>query len=188
MVALVYLQSIDMTLPWGDYMKLVIENTPFRDYNVAFSLTFGGMIALAMVAYLVASWGAGHISGIGLAASLAVFGYAYVPLALAGHLGHNLLHLVGEGPAAMQSILNQVGFISLPLVAAEPTPGFTPLVFLSLTILLVGVVGAFYVLYRLGRRYAPTPLAAWPHFVLLTVFSVAYMVMFLLPMNPRHGH
>lgn len=188
MVALVYLQTIDMTLPWGDYMKLVIENTPFHDYNVAFSLTFAGVIGLAVVAYLVMSWGSGRLSGMGLASSLAVFGYAYVPLALAGHLGHNLSHLLLEGPWAAQVILSQVGLISLPSTVTETVPDFTPVVFLSWGVLLVGVAGAFYVLYRLGRRYGSTPWAFWPQFVLLAAFSLAYMVMFLLPMNPRHGH
>ncbi len=188
MVALVYLQTIDMTMPWGDYMKAVIDNTPFVNYNAAFTATFGAIMALALAGYLLASWAAGRLSGMGLAASLAVFGYAYVPLALAGHLGHNFAHLLLEGPAAVQVALSQVGLIALPPAAAETVPDFTVVTFLAVGVLLLGVAGAFYVLYRLARRHSPTTWAAWPQFALLSVYAVAYLVMFLLPMNPRHGY
>jgi hypothetical protein len=57
-----------------------------------------------------------------------------------------------------------------------------------LAVLLSGIAGAFYVMRRLARRYTHARLAAWPQYALLAAFSVAYLVMFLLPMNPRHGH
>ena len=188
MVALVYLQTIDMTLPWGDYVKMVVENTPLQSYNAVFSATFGAVIGLALSGYLVASWAAARIGGIGLAASLGVFGYAFVPLALAGHLGHNFSHLLLEGPAALQVILSQAGLITLPQATSETVPDYRGVTLLAVAVLLLGIAGAFYVLRRLARRYIPTPRAAWPQFALLTAFSVAYLVMFLLPMNPRHGH
>ncbi len=188
MVALVFLQTIDMTLPWGDYVKAVVENTPLRSYNVAFSATFGAVIVLALAGYLVASRVVGRMTGLGLTASLAIFGYAFVPLALAGHLGHNFGHLLLEGPAAVQVILSQAGLVTLPAVTTETVPDYRGVTLLALAVLLLGIAGAFCVLRRLALRYAPTPRAAWPQFALLTLFSAAYLVMFLLPMNPRHGH
>jgi ferredoxin len=188
MVALVYLQTIDMTLPWGDYVKMVVENTPLRSYNAVFSATFGAIIGLALVGYLLASWASGRISGLGLTASLGAFGYAYVPLALAGHLGHNYSHLLLEGPVALQVILSEAGLITLPQASVEAVPDYSGVILLALAVLLAGIAAAFYVMRKLARRYASTRQAAWPQYALLAVFSLAYLVMFLLPMNPRHGH
>jgi hypothetical protein len=185
---MVYLQTIDMTLPWGDYVKAVVENTPLRSYNAAFSVTFASVIGLALAGYLLGSWATGRMAGLGLTASLAIFGYAFVPLALAGHLGHNFSHLLLEGPSAAGMVLSEFGLITLPQATVETAPDYRGVTLLALAVLLLGIAGACYVLRRLARRYVPNTRAAWPQFALLTVFSVAYLIMFLLPMNPRHGH
>lgn len=164
------------------------RNTPLRSYNAVFSVTFGAVIGLALVGYLLASWASGRISGLGLTASLGAFGYAYVPLALAAHLGHNFSHVLLEGPAALQVILSQAGLIALPQAAVEAAPGYGSVTVLAVAVLLLGIAGAFYVMRKLARRYAPARRAAWSQYALLTAFSVAYLVMFLLPMNPRHRH
>ncbi|MBI5956672.1 MAG: 4Fe-4S binding protein [Chloroflexi bacterium] len=190
MVALVYLQTIDMTLPWGDYMKAVVENTPLVGYNAAFTATFGAVIALGLGSYLVAAWASGRLSGVGLATIFARFGYAYIPLALSGHLGHNFSHLLLEGPRAIQTALNQLGIpISLvPEALTDAPPDFSTVTVLTIMVLVIGIGASAYVLWRIVKREGRAAITAWPHFALLGFFSLAYLVMFLLPMNPRHGH
>ncbi len=128
------------------------------------------------------------MSGLGLGTVFVGFGYTFVPLALVGHLGHNFSHLLLEGPAALQGVLIQAGLMALPAATSEVPPDQMGDTMLAVTALLLGIVAAFLVLRHLARRCPPTSRAAWPRFALLTAFSAAYLVMFLLPMNPRHGH
>ncbi len=183
MVALVYVQSFDMTIAWGDYMKWLIVNTGLEDYNLAFSLTFLAVIAAALGSFWLTSGLSARLSGLATRQEFCRYGYAYLPIALAGHLGHNLTHLVGEGPSALVIAGKQLG---LPL--APPAEGaMADVGWLAFVILATGSALALWVARAIGRS-SPRPASAIPHIALLIVFVVLFALMFALPMNPRHVH
>ena len=183
MVALVYVQSFDMTVAWGDYMKWLIVNTGLEDYNLAFSLTFLAVIAAALGSFWLTSGLSARLSGLATRQEFGRYGYAYLPIALAGHLGHNLTHLVGEGPSALVIAGQQLG---LPL--APPAEGaMADVGWLAFVILATGSALALWVARAIGQS-SPRPASALPHVALLIVFVVLFALMFALPMNPRHVH
>ncbi|MDP2727374.1 MAG: 4Fe-4S binding protein, partial [Dehalococcoidia bacterium] len=105
LVAVVYLQTINMTTVFPVYMKWLVETTPLGTYELGLTFTFSVFIALVLALYGLASRLAGSIDGKGFVFGFSRFAYAYIPLALAGHLAHNFFHLLMEGPAALQAAL-----------------------------------------------------------------------------------
>ncbi len=191
MVAVVYIQTVDMTPAWRDYMKWIVENTLLQDYNIIFTLTFIGIVALVLVAFLMASQVSSDLSNRKLSTTFAIFGFAYLPLALAGHVGHNVNHLFGEGPLAVRTIVQQIGRSAGLQATSAPEAfqlaGAEPLAF---SILGLGIIGSLYLVWRVskGRNGARAVAAMSPHLLLLVALSLAFVQLFLMPMNPLHTH
>ncbi len=186
MVALVYIQTIDMTAAWPQYMKLLLESTPL-DYALAFT----GTLVIALLAAIGLYWliaGLARRPGQSLNQNFAAYGYAYLPVALAGHLGHNASHLLYEGPQAVQTTLDE---LRIPLALIPPmdeSAAMSGINWPALAILALGVAGAGLTLWQVARRQSQPLRQAWPHLALLGLWSLLYLVVFLLPMNPRHSH
>ncbi|MBI2846845.1 MAG: 4Fe-4S binding protein [Chloroflexi bacterium] len=192
MVALVYLQSIDMTFAWSDFMKWILERTPITGYNLTLTLIFAVALVLMFGLYrLVVQASSAASMGESWQRNFASFGYAYLPLALAGHLGHNLSHLKSEGMRALRVAAEQLsgGLIPYPAIN-EPVSPSTSADPLALAIVLVGVAGSFYVAWRIGKKRGNDNGMASiiPHWIFLLLLSVLFIQMFTLPMNPRHAH
>ncbi|MDO8690696.1 MAG: 4Fe-4S binding protein [Dehalococcoidia bacterium] len=187
LVAVVYLQTINMTTAFPSYMKWLLESTPLGSYELAITLTFGAFLSVAMGLYLLVALGAGRIGGQGFNFGFSRFAYAYIPLALAGHLAHNLFHLLMEGPAALQAALGQLGWkVDLGMGMSMDSNLMTAV---SLIMVLLGISGGMYVLVRAGETHARRGWrAAVPHAVFLLAMGALYLQMFILPMNPRHSH
>ncbi|HEX2988570.1 MAG TPA: 4Fe-4S binding protein [Chloroflexota bacterium] len=186
MVALVYIQTIDMTSVWPQYMKLVLESTPL-DYGLAFTVTLAISLFATMGSYWLAAV-LGRRPGESTSRNFAAYGYAYLPLALAGHLGHNASHLLYEGPQAVQTTLDE---LRIPLALVPPmdeSAAMGGINWPALAILGLGIVGAVLTVRRVARNQDQPWRQTWPHLVLLGFWSLAYLVVFLLPMNPRHSH
>lgn len=186
MVSLVFIQTSDMTTLYGDYMRLLIERIGIESYNLGFSITLllgvGGLLSLYLFASLLSSRGGRER----LFENFALFGYAYLPLALGGHLGHNLSHLIGEGPRALQASLAGMGLSGFAAAQEAPSPGANSI--LSLVALILGILWSFYVARRIAQREKSPISRVLPHLVLLLLLSGLFLWLFLLPMNPRHGH
>jgi len=187
----VYVQTIDMTFAWGDYVKWVFQNTVLDNYGLIFTASFLGALVLGLALYILASTVSARLEGAASRSNFAAYGYAYLPLALAGHLGHNASHLLGEGARAIQVAIDQLG---LPLVLFVIPEGDAPpmdsLNLTALSVMVLGIVGSLFVTWKIaGRRDGKKRfLAASPHLVLVLVLAVLFLQMFLLPMNPRHSH
>jgi hypothetical protein len=188
MVALVYIQTIDMTAAWPQYMKWVLEEGPFAEYGLAFTTTLAVALAITLGLYLLAA-ALARTPGQSLSQNFSAYGYAYLPLALAGHLGHNLSHLLYEGPRALQITLDELR-IPLTIVASleEEAMAMTGVNWSALLVVALGAAGAVLTVWRVARNQGQPLRRAWPHLALLGLWSLMYVVVFLLPMNPRHSH
>jgi hypothetical protein len=170
-------------------MRWVVQSTPVYSYELGFTLAFVTALLAAVGIYLVVSRLSGTTAS--LTRNFAAFGYAYIPLVLAVHLGHNSIHLWGEGPAAVRTAFRAVG-ASLGISAPVETQGAMSQ--LSLVVMaplvLVGGLASLYVAWRVGERLKArgekaSPL---PHLVFLAVLTGLFVLLFFLPMNPRHAH
>ncbi|MBI4234340.1 MAG: 4Fe-4S binding protein [Chloroflexi bacterium] len=189
LVGLVSLQTLLMTSAWGSYMQWVIEGGWVESHRLALTLTFLGVAALAVGAYL----GVSRLSSGGGSwrRNLASFGYAYIPLALAAHLGHNTSHLLGEGERALKTAGAAVA--SLLGVRVQVDYGSTSMPLLSdvwmIGLVILGGAGSLYTAWRVGKKLKGQGKgSALPHLIFLLVLAGLFIQLFLLPMNPRHSH
>ncbi len=187
LVAVVYLQTINMTTAFPAYMKWLLESTWLASYEIAITLTFAVFLAVTLGLYVLVSRVAGRTGGEGFGFGFSRFAYAYIPLALAGHLAHNLFHLIMEGPMALQAALDQLGWKTLE--ATEIPMDTNLMTVTSVIMVLIGLGGGMYILYRTGEAHASRGWrAAVPHAIFLLAMGALYLQMFILPMNPRHSH
>ncbi|MDP3065096.1 MAG: hypothetical protein Q8O40_18115, partial [Chloroflexota bacterium] len=186
--ATVYVQTVDMTTAWGSYMRWVLASTPIHSYQLGFTLTLLGALVVVLLIYLAVT----RVSG-GLGSwrrNFAAFGYAYIPLALAVHLGHNAGHLIGEGPSALRTAIRAVTPPFDTLRPAGAGGGVQLNQLWLLPIIVIGGMASIYVAWRISRRSRDLGYAGRfaPHLVFLVALTALFVQLFLMPMNPRHSH
>ncbi len=188
LVATVYVQTVDMTTAWGSYMKWLMSATPFNSYQLGFTFTLLGALALALFAYLAVTWLSSR--GRYWRRNFAAFGYAYIPLALSVHLGHNAGHLIGEGGSALRTVVRSLTPPFDATVVVQTESAATMNQFLLLPIIVIGGLASIYVAWRISRRSKEMGYEGRfaPHLVFLVVLLAVFLQLFLMPMNPRHSH
>jgi hypothetical protein len=141
---------------------------------------------------------AGRLAGSGPAPrrAFAIFGYMFVPVALALHLAHNLAHLLLEGGGLVPAVQRAVALYT-PLSLGEPDWQPVPLASpTTVWLLQMAILVSFFLLslaagHRLSLRVYPDPRTAIralvPLAVLSLFFTVAGIVLLSQPMGMRHG-
>ena len=113
------------------------------------------------------------------------FGYAIIPLDMAGHIGHNLFHLLAEGKSVFYTGLGLFG---------QEVRGVSPALFstdviqvLQFGLIALGVVGSIVTAYWMARRNFPAK--SWvsfaPYAVLVLLLGAINIWLFILPMAMR---
>jgi hypothetical protein len=147
--------------------------------------------------YGLATYVASRYSKEPLRQNFASFGYALIPLGLAGHLAHNMFHLIKESKGAVQTILVEsgilMGMVKASAVPSHEVPGQAPYIrAVQIGIILVGILGSVVVLIRSNRLCGGNPHFKWsrilPHMILVAIIGVVFVHLFFLPMNLRHFH
>jgi hypothetical protein len=149
-------------------------------------ITFLVAMAIPVALIALAAAGASRLNGDTLASNIAKFGYAIIPLDVAGHVAHNLFHLFAEGKAVV--------FTALPLfgqAAPEGSPALLSLgtiQVLQYLLLGLGLLGSLYAAYRIaGSHYGAGK--RWPTFLpyaaLVLILGVMNIGLFMLPMAMR---
>lgn len=189
LVAVVFVQTIDMTTVWSRFMRWVVEGTPIKDYNLAFTVSFLGVLAAVLALFLMAVLASAKLGSARWQGNFAAYGYAYLPLALAGHLGHNLAHIFTESPRAIQVAINQLGLpFQLIYLSLEDPQGMTSAGPLAISIVALGFLASLFVAWEVGMTRGKGSRSALPHLALILFLGFIFLQMFFLPMNPRHGH
>jgi hypothetical protein len=84
---------------WQGMLKFLENLTGTTSYYVTFTITFIIAMGLPILALFLTSFLSNLRTKEGTVKNFARFGYALIPLDLAGHLAHNLFHLLAEGKA-----------------------------------------------------------------------------------------
>ena len=182
------LQTVVMLNAWGAW-----QAGPLL-YTVIFS-SFGVGIPLVLLAGL--SWLAsrGDRSSPGVAASLRMYAYAFLPLGLGLHAAHNFHHLFGEGGALWTGLrawtANATGWALAPAASGGvPAANANALFFMQWLALAGGLYLAWQVSAHLAGRHATDRATALRMAAPIQLFAVAYTVMSILvlasPMAHRH--
>ncbi|MFQ5693276.1 MAG: 4Fe-4S binding protein [Nitrospinota bacterium] len=196
-----------MIRPWHRWMDSLAAFIPFRSWAIVDHSTIEGILYTAVLlgAVVAVRWSAaeagrrlaGNDSPLTAWGTMKVFGYMFVPLGLAAHLSHNLLHLMQETPMVVPVFQKTVNAYT-PLFLGRPDWGIPPLMkidavyWLQMGTFLLFFAYTLIVGYRLARRvYADgsTALRALSPMVLLALGFAILNVFFLSQgMNPRHAH
>jgi ferredoxin len=181
-MGIVFVQNITMLEPWQAILNAIGTVTRTDSYVVNFTVAF--IIAMAIPILLLLGT-AKIASFFGMEGTVKKnftrFGYAIIPLDLAGHLGHNLFHIFTEGKAIW---FNSIGLFGVKSNPTSLSLASTPTVqMIQYLIILVGLVGTTYVVYRMGKKESFK--AMLPYYVLMFALAVANIYLFSLPMSHR---
>jgi len=156
-----------------------------KNYFVTFTVTFLVILPIPIYLLTFVSFVAKKINGDTLAQNFTRFGYAIIALDVAGHIAHNLFHLLAEGKSV---------YITALMFAGREAHGISPALLSSPTIqllqyglIILGVIGSLYTAYRISRSNYPDK--TWgslaPCAILIVVLGVINIVLFSLPMSMR---
>ncbi|MCL4439838.1 MAG: 4Fe-4S binding protein, partial [Firmicutes bacterium] len=148
-MGIVFVQNITMLEIWAEAQQWLGNLLGTDSFNVIFTVAF--IIAMAIPALLIyiTSWFASLRNSESAVMNLTRFGYALIPLDFAGHMAHNLFHLLAEGKSVLYTGLALFGIknegASAALVSMET------IVFLQYLLLVLGTLASIYTAYRIAK-------------------------------------
>lgn len=185
-MGIVFVQNITMLEVWGSILSWLERVTGTTSYAVTFTITFAIAMIIPVTLLGIASWVANRINKESILQNFTRFGYAIIVLDVAGHIAHNLFHLLAEGKSILYTGLTligqTVGHNASPAVLSMET-----IQLLQFGLIALGFIGSLYAAYRISRTNYPTKF--WGTFasyaVLMAIFTVINIGLFVLPMAMR---
>ena len=188
-MGIVFVQNVTMLEVWTSMLQALQQFTGTESFAVNFTITFLIAMAIPLALFGLAAWVARRFNRDSFSSNFAKFGYAIIPLDIAGHMAHNLFHLLAEGKAVVftaQALLGQPA--STESAALLPTPTIQVLQYILLAI---GVIGSLYAVHAIGKNQYGLPKRSGTfasYGVLIGVFLLINAGLFALPMSMRmHG-
>lgn len=181
-MGIVFVQNITMLEIWQSILHAIGKVTGTMNYSINFSVAFIIAMALPILLLLgtskLASWFG--LDGT-VKKNFTRFGYAIIPLDLAGHLAHNLFHIFTEGKAVWFNSMGLFGMESAPeslALASTPTVQMIQYIIIG-----IGLIGTTYTTYRMGNKAAFKSM--WPLYLFMLVLAAINIYLFSLPMMHR---
>lgn len=185
-MGIVFVQNVTMLEVWSGMLNWLEQVTGTTNYAVTFSITFAISIILPVAMLGLTSWIAGKLNKASLVENFARFGYAIIALDVAGHIAHNLFHLLAEGKSIFYTAIALFG---KEIHAASPAlVDMGTIQALQYGLIALGFLGSLYTAYRIAKSNHPDG-KAWitlvPYAVLVVVLTVMNIYLFMLPMAMR---
>lgn len=186
-MGIVLVQNITMLDIWKDAQRIIEGITGTTSYTVTFTITFLIAMAVPVLALYITSVLAGVSNKEKAITNFTIFGYALIPLDLAGHLAHNLFHLLAEG----KSVLYTGIAIFVPgykggSAAILPDGAIQVMQFV---LIVLGLGASLYTAYKLSKNWfgesGKSLGSLLPYAVLLVVLAAVNIYLFTLPMSMR---
>lgn len=185
-MGIVLIQNATMLGFWPDVEHAIASAVGTHAKGVVYAVVFSVVIAAVAALLYGASWLAGRANGVATMKNFARFGYALIALDVAGHVAHNLFHLLAEGGNVLTTSLALVG-VESGVDAAIASAGTIQV--LQYVLLGLGFAGSLYTAWRIAARKQVTgsgALAQWlPYAALITLFMAINVWLFALPMAHR---
>lgn len=188
-MGIVFVQNITMLEVWNSMLQSLQQITGTDSLVVNFTITFLIALSIPLALFSLAAWLAHRFNRDSFSSNFGKFGYAIIPLDIAGHLAHNLFHLLAEGKSVVFTalpLLGQPASIESPALVATPT-----IQVLQYVLLVVGVIGSLYAVHAIGKNQlglAQSSGTFTSYGALIGVFFLINAGLFALPMSMRmHG-
>ncbi|PLR84926.1 ferredoxin [Bacillus canaveralius] len=182
-MGIVFVQNITMLSIWEDILRVIGIFTNTTNYTVNFTVAY--VISMVIPIFLLlgtAKLAALKGNATKVKENFVKFGYAIIPLDLAGHLGHNLFHILTEGKAIW---FNSAALFGIKMSGDLSLASVSAVQLIQYAIILLGFTGSGYTVYRIGNKGTFKQLA--PYYGLMLVLTAANLYMFSLPMAHRVG-
>ncbi|SDZ12391.1 4Fe-4S binding domain-containing protein [Evansella caseinilytica] len=184
-MGIVFVQNVTMLSIWEETLYYISTITGTTSYPVNFTIAFviAMIIPIAMLAFAskATAWCDRQTNTY---QHFVRFGYALIPLDLAGHLGHNMFHLLTEIKAVWYNFLalfqiNHTGDLAVASDGAVQVA--------QMGMVFIGGFASMYVVYRIGNKQSVKKL--WPMYLLMILFGIVNFYLFSVPMEHRlHTH
>lgn len=186
-MGIVFVQNITMVDIWQNILSWLEHTTGTTSYFVTFTITF--IIAMLIPIALLALTGlaAKKFNGDSVKQNFAKFGYAIIPLDMAGHIAHNLFHLLAEGKSVYYTFMGLFGMEMHGSTAILDTPTIQALQYI---LIVIGAIGSIYTAYKIaknnyGSKGNKSIGSSIVYAVLVIILAVANIILFALPMAMR---
>jgi len=185
-MGIVFVQNVTMLEVWGSMLKWLEQVTGTTNYAVTFSITFAISLIIPVALLGFTSWVAAKFNKASLVENFTRFGYAIIALDMAGHIAHNLFHLLAEGKSIFYTAL---GLFGMEVHGASPAIlGMGTIQVLQFGLIALGFLGSLYTAYRISKTNHPNG-KVWGTFVpfaaLMIILTVMNVILFTLPMAMR---
>jgi ferredoxin len=185
-MGIVFVQNITMLQSWQPMLRGLERITGTTSLYVNFTIIFVIAMAVPVGLLTLAALAGRAFNGQSLAHNFARFGYAIIPLDIAGHIAHNLFHLLAEGKAIL---FTGAQFLGLPVQTGSTALVSAGMIqIIQYFLIALGTLGSLYVAYRIARgQYATTkPMASFVAYAaLVAILGAMNVYLFLLPMAMR---
>lgn len=186
-MGIVFVQNITMVDIWSGILSWLENATGTKSYYVTFTITFIIAMLIPIILLSLTGLAAKKFNGDSIKQNFAKFGYALIPLDLAGHIAHNLFHLLAEGKSIGYTLIGLFG----RAVPDASTAIFSDSTIQSLQYILIalGTFGSIYTAYKIAKsnygskdKTSGTSIA---YAALMVLLGIVNIVLFTLPMSMR---
>ena len=185
-MGIVLIQNITMLKVWEQILATVEKFTGITNIPVIFTVVFALGVTLPVALLTLSAKVAASKNSENWIKNFARFGYALIPLDIAGHVAHNLFHLLAEGRSIYYSVASIFGSSASGPAAIVGNGTIRVLQFI---ILALGLWGSLYSARRITfRRYNEAKLrraTLTPYVILIGTLTALNVGLFLLPMAHR---
>jgi ferredoxin len=191
-MGIVFVQNITMLGIWTDLLRWIERMTGLSNYPFMFTSLFIVAMAIPAGLMLLASLASSAIDKESTLVNFTKLGYALIPLDLAGHIAHNLFHILAEGKNIMYTTLNLFGVTSPQFNAHSGGAALldSPTIqILQYMLIAIGVIGSLYTAFRIVKsnygEQKKTGMTFAPSAILIVVFGIINIYLFMMPMSMR---
>lgn len=185
-MGIVFVQNITMLEVWERAQAWVARLLGVTSYAATFTFTFSLAMFIPVLLLLGAGKWAGKYNRESAVSNFTRFGYALIPLDLAGHLAHNLFHLLAEGKAVWFTFLALFGW-HFPDASLELASG-TTVKALQFVLIGLGTITSVYTAYRIAQTHftdMPKQRSFLPVVILVLALALFNVYLFVQPMAHR---
>ena len=186
MVGIVIIQNLGMLAIWFNALDFLMNHGLSR--NISIIILYFSAIVIPLLLMTISSFISNKLQSVPLSTSsnFAAFGYSFIPIDVAGHIAHNLFHLLSEGKSIVGAF---IGLFSGNVILEGPVAGSSSITILQYILILIGALGTFFVAYKIARakenNFKSAIKILLPHAVLILIILTINIFLFMTPMSYR---
>lgn len=187
-MGIVFVQNITMLEVWQEILKKLENFVGTTNYFVTFTITFLIAMALPVLALFISSYASKLANKRSTIGNFARFGYALIPLDLAGHIAHNLFHILAEGKSVIFTFVALFG-VEMGHGESAALVSISTIQILQFALIAFGTFGSIFAAYKISKTNfeaeGKTLASYMPFAILALVLGAINIYFFMLPMAMR---